>query len=193
MSLSTSPALADHRIHVAQSRFKFSCAHMTVFPDGTKERLHGHNFTIAVACELSGISLPELVDFRPIKQALLDLCQSWKERLLLAEASPHFEIKKQDNEELEFLLCNQRYVLPRQDALLLPIDNVSVEALAALAGAQLLERLEPTLRGSAVTAMEVTVEETPGQGATFRWRAGSAENAKALGPPEGSHPNSTKV
>jgi hypothetical protein len=33
-----------HRVLVAREQYKFSCAHMTVFPDGTKERLHGHNY-----------------------------------------------------------------------------------------------------------------------------------------------------
>ena len=36
-----------HRISIAREQYKFSCAHMTVFADGTKERLHGHNYTIA--------------------------------------------------------------------------------------------------------------------------------------------------
>ncbi len=163
-----------HRIHVGQARFKFSCAHMTVFPDGRKERLHGHNFTIAVACEVAGISLSQLVDFGPIKQALSDLCQSWKEHVLIAEENPHFEIKKDTDEEFEFLLCGKRYVFPREDVLLLPIDNVSVESLAALAGAQLRKQLMPML-GGAVRGLEVTVEETPGQGAT--WSVAGAETA----------------
>jgi len=46
-----------HRILIARAEHKFSCAHMTVFPDGTKERLHGHNYTIAVAIEVAGIEL----------------------------------------------------------------------------------------------------------------------------------------
>ena len=37
-----------HRISIAREQYKFSCAHMTVFADGTKERLHGHNYTVAI-------------------------------------------------------------------------------------------------------------------------------------------------
>ena len=32
--------------------FKFSCAHFLIFPDGTKERLHGHNYRVRV--EITG-------------------------------------------------------------------------------------------------------------------------------------------
>ena len=50
-------ARMKHRIVIAREQYKFSCAHMTVFPDGTKERLHGHNYTIAVALEVDQIGL----------------------------------------------------------------------------------------------------------------------------------------
>jgi hypothetical protein len=53
--------------------------------------------------------------------------------------------------------------MPRQDALLLPIDNISVEALAAHIAGLLAERLG---RPPHATALEVTVEESPGQGAS---------------------------
>ena len=32
------------RLHIRKEALKFSAAHMTVFPDGTKESLHGHNY-----------------------------------------------------------------------------------------------------------------------------------------------------
>lgn len=37
--MSTRPK--KHRIYVGKDAHKFSAAHMTVFPDGKKERLHG--------------------------------------------------------------------------------------------------------------------------------------------------------
>ena len=47
--------VAPVRIHIARPEFKFSCAHMTVFPDGSKERLHGHNYIVVV--ELAAATL----------------------------------------------------------------------------------------------------------------------------------------
>ena len=46
-----------HRIRIARAEHKFSCAHMTVFADGTKERLHGHNYTIALGVEVERVDL----------------------------------------------------------------------------------------------------------------------------------------
>jgi len=136
---------------------------MTVFSDGTKERLHGHNYTIAVALEVSTIELAKMIPFAPLKDAMRELCAAWKEHVLLAKHNPHFTIVR-DDRELEFTLCGDRYVMPRGDALLLPIDNISVEALAA----HVAELLAAKLASPTAIALEVTIEESPGQGARCR-------------------------
>jgi 6-pyruvoyltetrahydropterin/6-carboxytetrahydropterin synthase len=153
-----------HRIRIARAEHKFSCAHMTVFADGTKERLHGHNYTVAVALEVDRIDLASMIPFTPIKTAIRELCAAWKERLLLAARNPWLTIVR-DADELEFTLCGQRYVVPRGDALLLPIDNISVEALAAHVADILRGKLSAASLPAAA-ALEVTIEESPGQGAS---------------------------
>ena len=153
--------MAQHRISISREQYKFACAHMTVFPDGTKERLHGHNYTIAVALEVDRVDLAAMIPFAPIKRALADLCAAWKEHVLLAAKNPHFELVR-DDAELELRLCGERYVMPRGDALLLPIDNISVEALAM----HVAELLRDTVSTPHAVALEVTVEESPGQGAS---------------------------
>lgn len=156
-----------HRIVIAREQYKFSCAHMTVFPDGTKERLHGHNYTVAVAIDVDSVALADMIPFTPIKQALGELCAAFKERVLLAQHNPHFEIVRDDGKEFELRLCGERYVLPRGDVLLVPVDNISVEQLAAHVASVLRAKLS-VLDAPHVQALEVTVEESPGQGASAR-------------------------
>jgi 6-pyruvoyltetrahydropterin/6-carboxytetrahydropterin synthase len=132
---------------------------MTVFADGSKERLHGHNYTVAIELEVERVDLAALVPFAPIKAAVAELCAGWKEHVLLAANNPFFELVR-DDDELEFRLCGERYVMPRQDALLLPIDNISVEALAA----HVAEVLRPRVTRPGVLALAITIEESPGQG-----------------------------
>lgn len=155
---------ARYRIEVARERYKFSCAHMTVFPDGRKERLHGHNYYVAAAVDLEDIAFESMVDFALIKGALGALCDEWKEHLLIAERNPHYELVRRSGGELEFRLCGKRYVIPDDEVIGLPIDNISVEALAAHAAARLVEQLAPSL-GPAL-GLEVRIEENPGQGGT---------------------------
>ena len=154
-----------HKIVIAREQYKFSCAHMTVFADGTKERLHGHNYTIALVLAVDRVELAAMIPFAPLKRALADLCAAWKEHVLLAAKNPHLQIVR-DDAELEFRLCNERYVMPRGDALLLPIDNISVEALAA----HIAELLRDAVASPHALALEVTVEESPGQGASAELR-----------------------
>ena len=156
-----------HRIFVAKDAFKFSCAHMTVFPDGSKERLHGHNYFIELSVELEDVSFAKLVDFGPLKRTVAQLCVEWKERVLLARSNPHFTIVREDADEFEFTLCGKRYVLPTEDVLVLPIDNIVVERLAEHSADRLADQIAPgpATGGGPLTGFEVTVTESPGQGA----------------------------
>lgn len=153
-----------HRVVVAREQYKFSCAHMTVFPDGTKERLHGHNYQVGAVLELADVGFAHMVPFAAIKDALAAICLEFRERVLIASLNPFHETVR-DDAELELRLCGQRYVFPRADVLLLPIDNVSAEALAAHLCDRLVATLAPSLPPGVVQAVEVSVHESPGQGA----------------------------
>ena len=154
-----------HRVVVAREQYKFSCAHMTVFPDGTKERLHGHNYQVGAVLELHDVGFAQMLPFALIKDALAAICKEFRERVLVAAANPFHETVRDDGVELEIRLCGKRYVFPREDALILPIDNVAVEALAAYLADRLVAALAPSLPAGVVHAVEVSVHESPGQGA----------------------------
>ena len=154
-----------HKIHLARTQYKFSCAHMTVFPDGTKERMHGHNYFIAVSLYLADVSFQNILPFQKVKDILGSLCQEWKEHTLVALKNPFFEEITNTHEEYEFRLCGKRYVLPREDVMVLPIDNIAVEPLAAYFADVFAARLKPIV-GDAVVGLEVEISEVPGQGAS---------------------------
>jgi 6-pyruvoyltetrahydropterin/6-carboxytetrahydropterin synthase len=160
-----SPTTTTHRIVVARAAPTFSCAHMTVFPDGRKERLHGHNYTVGVAIDLAAVGFEHLIDFGAIKRAVAAECAEWRERTLLAERSPRLDRLERRAGEVEIVLCGARYVFPESDVLVLPIDNTTTEALAELWLERLRGRLASTLEGSAAVGLEVRIEESPGQGA----------------------------
>jgi 6-pyruvoyltetrahydropterin/6-carboxytetrahydropterin synthase len=106
-----------------------------------------------------------MVAFAPIKAALAKLCADFKEHVLLAKDNPHMRIASDDGTSLEFTLCGERYVLPCKDVLLLDVDNISVESLSVYVAEHLRAQLRTALEPHA-TALEVTIEESPGQGAT---------------------------
>lgn len=166
--------MLSHRIFVGKDTHKFSSAHMTVFPDGTKESLHGHNFQVIAAFDLNRIDFQSLLDFAKVKEALAEQCLAWDQRLLLASRNPHFQNVRASDGELEFTLCEKRYVLPAEEVVLLEVDNIIVETLARAFAKALIRRLKDALHAEVVAGVEVTVTESLGQGASYRWNWGDS-------------------
>ncbi len=157
----------SHRIYVGKDAHKFSAAHMTVFPDGTKERLHGHNFQVSVALDLSEIGFDSFLDFGIVKTALAAQCKEWDDRLILAEHCKFLRISKRDAQELEFVLCGKRYVVPAEEVVLLPLENIATETLAMEFARCFVARMDPALMRNLVTGVEVNITESRGQGGVF--------------------------
>ncbi|MBU6375624.1 MAG: 6-carboxytetrahydropterin synthase [Bdellovibrionales bacterium] len=158
-----------HRIYVGKDAHKFSAAHMTVFPDGTKERLHGHNFQVTVALDLSEIGFQSFLDFSVVKTALNAQCKEWDDRLILAANCPFFKIVAKSPQELEFTLCGKRYVIPQDELVLLNLENIATETLAQEFCHQFKGRLDPALFQSLILGIEVHITESRGQGGMYYW------------------------
>jgi 6-pyruvoyltetrahydropterin/6-carboxytetrahydropterin synthase len=162
---------SKHRIYVGKDAHKFSAAHMTVFPDGTKERLHGHNFQVTVALDLSEIGFKSFLDFGVVKAALNAQCKEWDDRLLLAEKCPYFKVQGSSKQELDFLLCGKHYVIPSEEVVLLPLENIATETLAEEFCHRFKARLDPALLKGLVMGIEVHITESRGQGGVYYWSA----------------------
>jgi 6-pyruvoyltetrahydropterin/6-carboxytetrahydropterin synthase len=158
-----------HRIYIRKEALKFSAAHMTVFPDGTKEALHGHNYRTELAIDLAEISLQSMISFSKFKDAVREISKSWDERVLVAEKCPFLKMGPARGQELEFTLCGKRYVLPADEVVLLPVDNITTETLSQEFCRQFVERLDRSVLGKAVLGIEVRIDEIAGQGASYFW------------------------
>jgi 6-pyruvoyltetrahydropterin/6-carboxytetrahydropterin synthase len=158
----------SYRVRLAKEDFKFSVAHFTLFPDGSAERLHGHNYQVAL--ELEGDALDAsglLVDVARVKDRVRKACARLDEHVLVPEASPALELSPA-GDEIELRVAGRCYRLPRRDVIRLPIRNVSIELLARM----LFEELAPELAGTAVTSLAVEVSETAGQSGWYTARIG---------------------
>lgn len=160
------PHRPPYRIFLGKDVHKFNAAHMTVFHDGTKEALHGHNFQVAVAIDLTDVSFAKFLDFGVVKDALGAQCHAWNERLILAANCPFYVETSRADGALDFTLCGRRYVVPLDEVVLLPVENIVVETLAEELGKQLLARLAGRLPVGVAVGLEVEVCESHRQGAT---------------------------
>lgn len=130
------PQLAT--IELFEERFSFSAAHFTIFSETRRERLHGHNYHVHALLTASINEFGITFDYAIYKEKILSLCQQLKSYLLLPGLAEALTIKEQGNyyyvyfnhEEMPFL---------KQDALILPVRNITIEELAYWFLNQLLE------------------------------------------------------
>ena len=162
-------------IHIRKDSLKFAAAHMTVFPDGAKEGLHGHNYQAELTVELTEPALPRMLSYEAFKKALRTVCAEWDEKVLIAGDNPWMETLPAEPGEYAFRLCGKRYVLPTDEVAVLAIENVTAENLAEV----LFERfwIELTRDRSVcwrerIIAVSLRIDESHGQGATYTIRRG---------------------
>jgi 6-pyruvoyltetrahydropterin/6-carboxytetrahydropterin synthase len=157
-------------VRLEKQYFNFCSAHFLVFADGTREPLHGHNYRVSVVLE--GPLKPEGVvfDFMVVKPLVKAVCDSIDHKTLVPRDNPWLTVETHaDERAVEVRHGADRFVLPLADVVVLPIANLSVEHLARWVGDRVEEELAQRFPDDPPpAAIEVEVEESPGQSATFR-------------------------
>lgn len=158
-------------ISLHKDYLKFSCAHFLIHPDGSKERLHGHNYH--VACEIEGELTDRglVIDFDRAKPLIKALCDELDEHFLIPERHPDLTWRARDDGHTEVAYRDCRYLAPTAEVIVLPLDNISVENLAAWLGRRLRERIVERFGAAKVRRLRVAVSETIGQDGVYRYRA----------------------
>lgn len=156
------------RIQIRKEALKFSSAHMTVFADGTKENLHGHNYRTVLKLEFERSSLGEMLPFSDLKSEMRKICAEWDERVLLPAECPFLKVIAKDGPGVELEICGKRYVFPKDEVVFLATDNVTTESLAKIFAERMAAALSrPALERAKVRSLEAVVEEMTGQGASY--------------------------
>lgn len=154
----------DKVLRLSKDNLKFSAAHFLIFDEKRAERLHGHNYYVEV--QIKTISKDDLnigygIDFGTLKSLIKKRLDLWDERVLLPALHGDMIFKTVDN-TIEVIFRERRYAFPKDEVLLLPVVNTSVEQLSQLIG----EGLWSDFRGiHSIEALKVRVEETRGQSA----------------------------
>lgn len=157
-----------YKVSVEKEYLNFSVAHFISF-GGKCERLHGHNYAVSV--ELVGELTEDryVLDFVVLKRIVRQICDSLDHHFLLPERSQCLEIHKGAG-EWEIRFEGRRYILPAEDVLPLPLDNITAERLAEYICHQLIVELhQQGVDGlENLTSITVGVEEAPGQTAFYQ-------------------------
>jgi 6-pyruvoyltetrahydropterin/6-carboxytetrahydropterin synthase len=142
-------------IHMHKEYFKFSCAHFLIFPDGSKERLHGHNYHVDTEIEGQLTDTGLVIDFILVKPVIIP----------------------RDDGHTEVVYQEARYLAPSNEIHVLPINNTSAENLATWIGRELQKRIAERFGSTQIEKLRLSVSETAGQWGVYYLDGDASESA----------------
>lgn len=168
-------ASESYFVRVRKTELVFSAAHFITFNGNVCERLHGHNYR--VTAEVYG-PLDEnryVVDFIALRDTLRAIVLELDHHVLLPTAHPQIRVAA-DDREVTATFDDRRWVFPRGDCVLLPLEQTTAELLARHIATGLRERLAAKA-GYRPERIVIAVDECEGQEGVYDWRA--ADNGGA--------------
>jgi len=156
-------------IEIDKEYLKFSAAHFLIFPDGTAERLHGHNYRVYVALEGRLDQHGLVIDFQEVKPVVRELVDELDEHWLLPGEHPDLKIHRRDDNVVEVRYGERYYAAPSEDVIVLPINNTSAENFSSWIGREVHRRLAAKFPALEIRELRVSVEETPGQRGVYHF------------------------
>jgi 6-pyruvoyltetrahydropterin/6-carboxytetrahydropterin synthase len=154
-------------IRLEKEHHVFSAAHFITFAGNVCERLHGHNYGVAV--EMAG-PLDEnhyVVDFIAARDTLRTILDELEHRMLLPSRHEWIKVTPDDHEVL-VTFQERRWIFPRADCVILPVANTTAELLARYIGLRLIDDLEKRT-GFRPQRLVLSVDENHGQRGVWEW------------------------
>lgn len=149
-----------YRLTVERHAMNFSAAHF-LMRHPKCERIHGHNYKVIIEIESNELNSQHMiVDFLDVRDLAREICQEMDHHILIPTKAEGIEIEEM-GKEIEVIANKRRYVFPKDDALLLPIEATTVEKISEYIYKQLKQSSLKDLK------INVSVEEAEGSIATF--------------------------
>lgn len=149
-----------YKLIVERTDLNFSAAHF-LMRHPKCERMHGHNYRVTIGIESDELNSQQMiVDFMDVRNITRDICQKMDHHILIPTKAEDIEIKEM-GKEMEVIANKRRYIFPKDDALLLPIEATTVEKISEYIYKQLKQSPLKNLK------IKVSVEEAEGSIATF--------------------------
>ena len=184
---------ASFQVSVSKDYLSFSSAHFITFRGHKCESLHGHNYRVGVM--VTGQVDPEcqfVLDFAILKEILRPLVDAVDHKVILPTASPKLTLETSDDSLTVIYRDAPRYRFPVSDCALLPITNTTAEMLAEYFATAVQAELQS--RGfTHLTALEIEVEESPGQSASYRAVLTPAEGDVGVNRARAVHPSASNA
>jgi len=155
------------RVRVTKDYLVFCSGHFISYEGDRCERLHGHNYRASVEMEGPLDENHYVFDFITLKRLTRSITDQLDHRMMLPTRNPVITLEESPR-SVRVRYRDREWLFPRDDCVLLPIENTTAELLARYIG----ERLRAELRQQydfTPQVLRVEVEESVGQFATYQW------------------------
>lgn len=139
----------------------FSAAHFITFNGDVCERLHGHNYGVAVEVEDDLDENHYVIDFIAVRDELTAIVNRLDHYVLLPTEHKEIEVQS-DDRAVRATFRERTWQFPRGDCVLLPVANTTAERIADWIAQRLIEALETRI-GRPPARLRVEVDECRGQ------------------------------
>jgi 6-pyruvoyltetrahydropterin/6-carboxytetrahydropterin synthase len=161
--------MSEHyKVRVTKDHLVFCAGHFISYEGDKCERLHGHNYRTAVEVEGPLNENQYVFDFIALKQRTKLITDELDHHMLLPTRNPVVQLQE-DGRSVRVRYRDREWLFPREDCVLLPIENTTAEMLARYIGLRLRDDLWQQY-GFEADILRVEVEENIGQSATCELR-----------------------
>jgi 6-pyruvoyltetrahydropterin/6-carboxytetrahydropterin synthase len=157
-----------YTVRVTKDHLVFCSGHFISYEGDKCERLHGHNYRATVEVEGDLDANHYVFDFIALKHRTKALTDELDHRMMLATQNPFIQVEEGPR-SIHVRYRDREWLFPRDDCVLLPIENTTAELLARYLARRLLDDLQ-RLHGFRPAVLRVEVEESVGQSATCELR-----------------------
>jgi 6-pyruvoyltetrahydropterin/6-carboxytetrahydropterin synthase len=157
-----------YKVRVTKDHLVFCSGHFISYEGDKCERLHGHNYRASVEVEGPLDANFYVFDFIALKRCTKALTDELDHRMMLATRNPLIRVEESPK-SVHVRYRDREWLFPRDDCVLLPIENTTAELLAAYLARRLADDLR-RLHDYRPAVLRVEVEESVGQSATCELR-----------------------
>lgn len=157
----------QYKVRVSKDHLVFSSGHFITFDGDHCERIHGHNYRVAVEIEDDLDENHYVFDFIALLDMTKAITMAWDHRMLLPTRSSLIRLEDDGPNNVKALYRDRYWSFPREECVLLPIPNTTTEWLARLVAERLLETIAKRMM-KPPRVLSVEVEENFGQSAFVR-------------------------
>ncbi len=153
------------KVRVTKDHLVFCSGHFISYEGDKCERLHGHNYRATVEMEGKLDENHYVFDFIALKKRTKAITDELDHRMMLPTQNDFIRVEE-GSKSIHVAYRDREWLFPRDDCVLLPIENTTAELLARYIAERLLQSLwhEHEFRPD---VLRVEVEETFGQSATY--------------------------